>query len=99
MNNHWLLIAIRKNTIADIRKELGNPTDMDDMQIQFAIEEAAAFFYKYRSQPYDLAYEGAVLYAKLMLARIRRMWPTPLTIANQHEAVTNVDEWQMRVRT
>lgn len=93
MRNNWLMARLRKA----IRAELDNPIDMDDVQLDLCIEIANKHFYAHRTEPVELAFEGIVLCANMMLQRIRVMWATPEQIYRLAQANAAFDEWRKRV--
>lgn len=99
MRNVWIMSNIRKTTRKTIREALGDCRELDDEQIDFAIETAAKHFYAHRTQPWELAMEGAIVFAALILAKMRCMFVTDEAIANLNKANEDFNDWLMRVKS
>lgn len=91
--NHWLHSRDRRILRNWVLEELRWPKDIDDDQIDIAIDLAKRFFYDYHDEPiYDLIEEGIILTSRWMLASIRSKFSGSSCVER-----AALDEWKIRV--
>jgi hypothetical protein len=74
---------------------------MDDVQIAFSVSTAMNYFRTHHRSPWewDLAFEGCVLIADMVLQRIRNMYMTPDGAFKLADATNAYRDWQEQVKS